>query len=95
MTPVSVIWRLCAALALGVFFYAGLRFTVERLPQTRHPILLTLSSFWVRTIAIVAAFLFMSKEHWQYAVICLVGFTLGRAVVMKILAPVQAGTKCT
>ena len=45
----SLRFALMAGIALGVFFYGGLWLTVRRLLMTRHPVLLTLGSFCVRT----------------------------------------------
>jgi len=95
MSALSVVWRFCAAFALGALFYAGLQFTVTRLPETRHPILLTLASFWARTLAVLMAFLYMMRERWEYAILCLVGFTVGRAAVLKMFARTEAKPKCT
>jgi len=95
MNATSIIWRFWAALALGVFFYAGLSLTVRFLPQARHPVVLTLVSFWTRMLTVLAGFLFMIKERWEYGVICLAGFTVGRAATLKFLARQEPRTKCT
>lgn len=86
MTTAGIIWRLWAGLALGIFFYAGLNLTVRHLPGARHPALLTVTSFWVRTLLVLAGFLFMIQEHWEYALAALAGFTVGRAAVLKLSA---------
>lgn len=95
MSPFSMLWRFWAGLALGVLFYTGLRLTVARLPVSTHPVSLTLFSFWIRTIAVVGAFFFLIREHWEYAVISLAGFSAGRLAVVKFLTRQGASTKCT
>lgn len=43
-----------AGLGLGWLFFAGLRWTVRRLPRTAHPAALMAGSFIVRTAAVLA-----------------------------------------
>ncbi len=83
MNGFSLILRLLAGTALGLFFYAGLWLTVRSLPQARHPVLLTLGSFWIRTLVVLASVLLLMKGRWQYVVVCLVGFLAGRVAVWK------------
>jgi F1F0 ATPase subunit 2 len=85
MNGFSVIVRLLAGAALGLFFYYGLWLTVRSLPRTRHPVLLTLGSFWIRTLVVIASVLLLMKGRWQYVVVCLVGFLIGRIAVWKAL----------
>ena len=94
MNAISIVSRLLAGAALGVFFYAGLWVTVRALLTTRYPTLLTLGSFWIRTLAVLASFLFLMKGRWQYALTCVVGFTVARVAVSKSLRVQAARTKC-
>ena len=41
----NILTSVLAGIGIGVFFYAGLWFTVRRLITTRHPVLLTVASF--------------------------------------------------
>jgi len=95
MTTVSIVWRLLAAFTLGLLFYAGLKLTVTLLPETRHPILLTVASFWARTLAVLLAMLYMIRDRWEYAVLCIAAFSLGRAAVLKLFTRGEAKPKCT
>ncbi len=94
MSALSILSRLLAGAALGIFFYAGLWVTVRALLTTRHPTLLTLGSFWIRTLVVLASFLFLMKGSWQYALICLAGFIMGRVGVSKSLRMRTARTTC-
>ncbi len=85
MNGFSVIVRLLAGTALGLFFYAGLWLTVRSLPRARHPVLLALGSFWIRILVVLAGVLLLMKGRWQYLVVCLVGFLVGRIAVWKAL----------
>lgn len=94
MNAVAILSRLAAGVALGVLFYMGLWLTVRALLITRHPALLTVSSFWIRTLTLLASFLFLTQGRWQYALTCVVGFVVGRVAVTKSLRVPAARTKC-
>jgi F1F0 ATPase subunit 2 len=94
MNPVSIVSRIMAGIALGTFFYFGLWLTVRALLGSRHPLLLTLGSFWMRTLVVLAGFLYLMQGHWQYAVACLTGFLMGRAAVSIPLRIGEPGVKC-
>ncbi len=76
----NILVSLLAGIAIGFFFYAGLWFTVQRLVTTRHPVVLTLVSFWGRTIIALAAFLLVMNGRWQNGIAALAGFGAGRVV---------------
>jgi F1F0 ATPase subunit 2 len=95
MNTILILVRVLAGFALGVFFYGGLWLTVRRLSDTRHPGLLTLGSFWIRTLLVVGGFLFVMAGRWDYALWSLIGFTAGRFAVVKLLPGVEAKPKCT
>ena len=94
MIALVVFVLLLAGVVLGSVFYAGLWLTVRNLPTARHPVWLTLSSFWLRTLVVIAGFLFVMKGRWQNALICLAGFVMGRIAVSRFLVPARARTKC-
>jgi F1F0 ATPase subunit 2 len=85
MNSTAIIVRLLAGVLLGIFFYSALWFTVRSLPRSRHPVLLTLGSFWGRTLTVLTAFLFLMQGRWEYAAACLVGFMAGRLVVSRMV----------
>lgn len=94
MNPVSILSRLLAGVALGIFFYTGLHWTVRALLTTRHPILLTIGSFWMRTLIVVGGILLLTDRHWQYAMTCIAGFLAGRLAVSSSLRLQAARLKC-
>jgi F1F0 ATPase subunit 2 len=94
MSSLSIIYRLLAGAGLGAFFYLGLWFTVRSLATVRHPVLLTLASFWIRTGVVVAGFLFLMKGSWEYALTCIVGFTMARFSISIPLRVQTARAKC-
>jgi len=90
----NVILSLLAGTMLGGFFYGGLWFTVRRLPESRHPALLALASFWLRSLIVLASMVFLMKLRWQYGLIALVGFPLGRFAIAKFLPQKGPAAKC-
>jgi F1F0 ATPase subunit 2 len=75
--------RAAAGGALGFFFYGGLWLTVRQLPRTRHPVALTMGSFLVRTLAVIAAFAFLINQHWENALACMAGFIAAKPFVQR------------
>lgn len=95
MNQVAICVRLLAGLALGIFFYGGLWFTVERLARARNPALLALGSFWIRMLAVLAGFLLLMNQRWQYGLALLAGFTAGRLAISKLLPQRRPESRCT
>ena len=95
MNPLLISLVLLAGLVLGAIFYGGLWLTVRALPRARRPVLLMLSSFWARTLLVIAAFLFLTKGGWQFALIALAGFVMGRFAVSAFLPARETRRKCT
>lgn len=76
----NILTSVLAGIGIGVFFYAGLWFTIQRLITTRHPVLLTVASFGGRTIVTLGAFLFIAESGWKNALGALAGFGVGRVL---------------
>ncbi|MBZ5611389.1 MAG: ATP synthase subunit I [Acidobacteriia bacterium] len=85
MNAVAFLIRLLGGLAVGIFFYGGLWFTVNRLATSRYRALLLIGSFGIRTLVVLSGFLLLIERRWDYALLCLIGFTMGRLVVMKFM----------
>jgi F1F0 ATPase subunit 2 len=85
MILLRTIFLLSVGAILGLIFFGGLWFTVDRLPTSRHPIWLTLSSFWGRTLVVVCGLLLVTRGSWQNALICVIGFTVARLLVSRYL----------
>jgi len=94
MSAIGLVSRVLAGAALGSFFYLGLWLTVRALPDVRHPVLLTLASFWIRTLVVLASFLYLIQGHWQYAAACVLGFVIGRLTISIPLRAQTMRVKC-
>jgi len=91
----NVLFSLAAGVLLGGFFYGGLWLTVRMLLATRHSVLLTICSFWGRTLVTLAGFFFAMNGKWQNAFACLAGFGFGRVVVSALLPKTGGAPRCT
>lgn len=93
MNIIPMASRVVLGLALGIFFYAGLWFTVKRLPTARHPALLALGSFLVRTIIVLAGFVVVIEKRWQYALAVFAGFIAGRLLTSQFVTLPRTAAK--
>jgi len=76
-----------AGAALAALFFGGLRFTIQRLPTARRPMLLAGGSVLIRTVVVVAGFVWVGDGEWQRYVAALLGFLLVRLVLVRLWGP--------
>jgi F1F0 ATPase subunit 2 len=88
-TPALALALLAGAL-LGVFFFGGLWWTVQKGLASETPALWFLGSLVLRTGVTLAAFYFVSQGHWSRLGACLLGFVVARVVIAKWLARTPA-----
>ena len=70
---------------LGMFFFGGLWWTVQRGVASERPALWFFGSLLLRTSLILAGFYFVSQGHWSRLAICLLGFVIARLIVVRRL----------
>jgi F1F0 ATPase subunit 2 len=87
----DILFALLGGVLLGTFYFGGLWFTVRRLPDTRHPALLTMVSFLGRMFITLAGFYFIMGSRVENLLACLVGFLLARQLLIKVLRNEKAG----
>jgi F1F0 ATPase subunit 2 len=75
---------------LGVFFFGGLWWSVQKGITSENPALWFLGSLLLRTGLILAGFYFVSQGHWTRLVVCLLGFLVARFIVVKRLTRAPA-----
>jgi F1F0 ATPase subunit 2 len=83
-----------AGALLGMFFFGGLWWTVQKGITSKTPALWFLGSLLLRTGLILAGFYLAAQGHWSRLVTCLVGFLIARVIVVKRFtqAPAEAPT---
>ena len=70
---------------LGLFFFGGLWWTVQKGIASNWAALWFIGSLLLRTTTIIVAFYFVSQHHWPRFAACMVGFLLARFVTVKWL----------
>jgi F1F0 ATPase subunit 2 len=72
-----------AGFLLGLFFFGVLWWTTKRGLRSKSPALWFLGSLFIRMSIIITVFYLISRNHWERALICLIGFIIARMIVMR------------
>jgi len=80
---------LAAGMALGAAFFGGLWWTVHRGIAASQPALWFVGSLLLRTVMVLAGFLFVSGGDWRRLVACVVGFAVARPIVTRLTRPTE------
>ena len=76
-----------AGIVVGLFYFGGLWLTVQRLPQTRRPAVLSLVSLFIRLSLTLAVFYLVMAGRWERLLACLAGFLLMRLLLVRRWRP--------
>jgi len=88
-----LVLAVAAGFALGVFFFAGLWWTVRRCLTSKRPALWLLSSLLLRTAVLLAGFYWIAGDSWRRLLACALGFVVARLVVTWSLLPQSAASQ--
>lgn len=80
----SLALAVAAGTLLGIFFFAGLWWTVRKGAASRRPAPLFLSSLLLRTCIVVVGFYFVLGDDWRRLLAGLLGFILARLTVLRV-----------
>ena len=72
---------------LGVCFFGGLWWTVQKGLTSSRPALWFLGSTLLRTALALAGFYFVGRDDWRRLLVCLLGFLIGRLLVTRLTRP--------
>ena len=72
---------LVAGVLLGVMFFGGLWWTVQKGVASDRSALWFLGSLLLRTSIALAGFYFIGHGHWERLMVCLLGFVMARLIV--------------
>lgn len=86
-TPALAVAMLLAGSVLGAVFFGGLWWTVQRVAASPRPVPWLLGSLAVRTAIVVPGIYFVSAGRPVPLGLCLVGFVLARAIVLRVSRP--------
>ncbi len=79
----NMVMAFIAGLALGMFFFGGLFFTVRKAVNAKIPAIWFFTSFFLRVSVVMLGFYYISPAGWQPLVISVLGFIVARLVVTK------------
>jgi len=79
-----VILAFIAGLALGIFFFGGLWFTVKKAVTAKIPAIWFFVSFILRVSVVMLGFYYISPGGWQRLIFSLIGFIIARFVVTHL-----------
>ena len=79
----SLLAAMVAGTLLGVFFFAGLWWSLVKGLKASNPGLWFLGSYGSRLTLVVLGFCWISQQDWRRWVMCLLGFQLARVGVMR------------
>ena len=89
-----LILSLVAGILLGIFYFGGLWLTVKNLPPSRNPYVLTLGSFFGRTVISLIGFYIVARGgHWERLLVCLAGFISMKIFLVYRLRPEKRDAK--
>lgn len=80
-----------AGLAVGLFFFGGLYWTVRRLATARYPAALSLGSMLLRLGVSLAALYLVMAGDWRRLAAAVVGMIVMRLVLVRLLRPAGQG----
>jgi F1F0 ATPase subunit 2 len=75
---------------LGLVFFGGLWWTIQKGLSSKHPTRWFLGSLLLRMgIVITGLYLVGRGGHWERLLLCLLGFIMARVLVMRLTRPPQ------
>lgn len=90
---VLLIGAFCVGLTAGLLYFGGLWLTVQYLPRTRRPELVSLGSLALRLTLTLVAFYLVMGGRWERLLAALMGFLVMRTVLVRRLGPAQQPDK--
>ena len=83
----QLIVALIAGVALGGFYFGSLWCVLRQVVGIRHPELLLVVSYFVRTAITLTGFFLVMGGRWEQMAACMVGFLLARTALVHLLRP--------
>lgn len=79
-----LVFSLLAGMLLGMAFFGGLWWTVQKGVASKNPALLFGASLWLRTGMVMGGFYFVSGGDWKRLLACLAGFVIARLIITRL-----------
>ncbi|WP_247256871.1 ATP synthase subunit I [Pseudomonas moorei] len=87
MNDLSLLASLLAGMVLGVVFFGGLWWTVQRAMSSHWVGLWFFGSLLLRTVIVLVGLYLSCGDVWQRWLAALLGFTVARLVITRISRP--------
>ena len=84
---------LLGGIVLGIIFFAGLYWTVQRGMKSTHPALCFISSFVLRTTIVISGIYLLTDGQWPRLLASMLGFISARFAVITITRPSSDNVK--
>lgn len=78
---------------LGMMFFAGLWWTIQRCLVSPHPARWLLGSLLLRTGLSLMGFYLVADGDWQRLLLCLLGFVMARLLVTWLARPTSPAVR--
>ncbi len=91
MDWIYIIMAAPAGFLLGILFFGGLWWTVQKITAGGRPVPFLISSFLVRSGLLLAGFYLLLSAGWQYLLAGLVGFLAARVTLTYKYCPGKRG----
>ena len=94
----NVLPYLCAAaagFALGLAFFGGLWWTVQRVSRRQDEAWLLPLSSLLRTVLLLAGFWWVAAGSPARLGLCVAGWLIARCIVVRRCGPTKGGSACT
>jgi F1F0 ATPase subunit 2 len=85
----SLIVSLIVGMALGVFFFGGLWWTVRKTTTSTNPALWFFASVMLRMAVVVSGFYLVMADDWRRLCLALLGFIIARMIIANFSPPPQ------
>ncbi|MBN2292051.1 MAG: ATP synthase subunit I [Pirellulales bacterium] len=88
----TLVLALVAGFLLGAMFFGGLWWTIKKGVSSQQPAFWFFGSLLLRTGIALTGFYFISGGHWERLMVCLLGFIIGRLIVMQLTRAAEKTT---
>ena len=78
----DIIVALSSGIALGLFFFIGLLWTVQKGLVSSRPALWFMGSLLLRSAVVLCGFYFVAGSDWKRMTACLLGFVTARFIAI-------------
>ena len=80
----GLVLALVTGVVLGVMFFGGLWWTIQKGVSSTRPALWFFGSLLLRMGIALAGFIVMARGHWERLLLCLLGFIIARHIVARL-----------